>query len=241
MIMGDKLTAQQRRLRARAAAHASWAKTKDRCARTEPARKAALARFEKQVDPDGVLTEQERAGERNTLAGPIFLRWRCVVPRPVEGLSHENEPTPALESAACVVRGIAAWGMKSIGGTSRPVIGNETGATTRFARIARTLTGKAERREASKPARKFASDARCGTSVCRGDARARAVHADVRAPRVRHYYRFRRAARSLGPNPASRSTWRSSSASQPHNWAWTTTSRSRGCGRSKPASGASSG
>lgn len=61
MIMGDKLTAQQRRLRARAAAHASWAKTKDRCARTEPARRAALARFEKQVDPDGVLTEQERA------------------------------------------------------------------------------------------------------------------------------------------------------------------------------------
>jgi hypothetical protein len=43
------------------AAHASWAQTDDRSARTAPARKAALARFERQVDPDRRLGPTERA------------------------------------------------------------------------------------------------------------------------------------------------------------------------------------
>jgi hypothetical protein len=58
--MGTSLTPAQRSLLAQAAAHASWAKTTDRAARTEPARRAALARFERQVDPDGVLEPLER-------------------------------------------------------------------------------------------------------------------------------------------------------------------------------------
>jgi hypothetical protein len=41
-------------------AHASWAKTEDRAARTAPGRKAFLARFEDEVDPDRVLPEAER-------------------------------------------------------------------------------------------------------------------------------------------------------------------------------------
>jgi len=49
------------RLKAQAAAHASWANTDDRTARTASARSAAMARFEAQVDPDGVLTEAERS------------------------------------------------------------------------------------------------------------------------------------------------------------------------------------
>lgn len=41
-------------------AHASWANTSDRTARTEPARQAALSRFERQVDPDGTMDPVER-------------------------------------------------------------------------------------------------------------------------------------------------------------------------------------
>ncbi len=48
-------------LQASIAAHISWARTEDRTARTAPARRAAEARFEKLVDPDGVLTPEERA------------------------------------------------------------------------------------------------------------------------------------------------------------------------------------
>ncbi len=43
------------------AAQISWAKTDDRSARTAPARRAARARFEEQVDPDGRLSAAERA------------------------------------------------------------------------------------------------------------------------------------------------------------------------------------
>lgn len=53
-------TPEERSLRARLAAHHSWANTKDPAARTRPAREAALARFEDQVDPAGQLSEAER-------------------------------------------------------------------------------------------------------------------------------------------------------------------------------------
>ena len=39
----------------------SWANTEDRPARTLPARRAMLDKFEKEVDPEGKLTIQERA------------------------------------------------------------------------------------------------------------------------------------------------------------------------------------
>jgi len=51
----------ERSLRARLAVHSSWARTVDRAARTAPARRAALQRFERQVDPDGTLDPAERA------------------------------------------------------------------------------------------------------------------------------------------------------------------------------------
>ena len=54
------LTAQQRVRRARIAAHASWANTADRKGRTARATASFLARFEKQVDPLGVLEPQVR-------------------------------------------------------------------------------------------------------------------------------------------------------------------------------------
>jgi hypothetical protein len=58
--MDKKLTPAQRSLRAKVAAHVSWANTSDRTARTAAARKAASDRFEREVDPDGVLPNEER-------------------------------------------------------------------------------------------------------------------------------------------------------------------------------------
>lgn len=54
------MTPEQRSLRARLAAHASWAKTQDPSARTRPARDAQLEKFMREVDPDGELPEPER-------------------------------------------------------------------------------------------------------------------------------------------------------------------------------------
>jgi hypothetical protein len=55
-----EMTPAQRTLRARVAAHTSWANTSDRAARTARARQAATDRFEKLVDPEGVLSVEER-------------------------------------------------------------------------------------------------------------------------------------------------------------------------------------
>jgi uncharacterized ferredoxin-like protein len=45
---------------AQIAAYESWAKTSNRAARTAPARKAMMERFEKLVDPDGVFPADVR-------------------------------------------------------------------------------------------------------------------------------------------------------------------------------------
>lgn len=55
------LTPSERSLRARMAAYQSWAHTEDRVARTAPARKAAMDRYERQVDPAGTLDPAERS------------------------------------------------------------------------------------------------------------------------------------------------------------------------------------
>ena len=49
------------RLRATIAAHERWARTSDRTAATAPARAALMAKFERQVDPEGMLPHEERA------------------------------------------------------------------------------------------------------------------------------------------------------------------------------------
>jgi hypothetical protein len=59
--MPSSLTPSERSLRAQMAAHSSWANTPDVLARTAPGRRAAAARWERQVDPDGVLDPAERA------------------------------------------------------------------------------------------------------------------------------------------------------------------------------------
>lgn len=59
--MSSGMTPSERRLRSQIAAETSWAKTDDRSARTAKARKAALDKFELEVDPRGELTPQERS------------------------------------------------------------------------------------------------------------------------------------------------------------------------------------
>lgn len=54
-------THDDRVLQARIAVHTSWAQTPDRAARTAKARAALTSKFERQVDPDGVLPPKERA------------------------------------------------------------------------------------------------------------------------------------------------------------------------------------
>lgn len=44
----------------RIAAEISWARTRDRAARTRPAREAFIRQFEKEVDPDSTLPPEER-------------------------------------------------------------------------------------------------------------------------------------------------------------------------------------
>ena len=48
-------------LRGRIGAYARWARTEDRVAATEPARSAFMKRFEEEVDPQGLLSEEERS------------------------------------------------------------------------------------------------------------------------------------------------------------------------------------
>lgn len=54
-------TPMERALRSRAASHVRWAQEPDRTAATAPARAGLQARFERQVDPAGILDPIERA------------------------------------------------------------------------------------------------------------------------------------------------------------------------------------
>ncbi|MEU1205491.1 hypothetical protein [Nocardia sp. NPDC005825] len=61
-------------LQARIAAHASWAKTEDRAARTAKARRALMDKFERAVDPDGLLSPEERAFRAEHARKAHYLR-----------------------------------------------------------------------------------------------------------------------------------------------------------------------
>ena len=64
----------ERILRARIAAHALHAKVSDPTAHTAPARTAFLSRFEREVDPEGVLEPEERARRAEHAKKPYFLK-----------------------------------------------------------------------------------------------------------------------------------------------------------------------
>ncbi|WP_408895895.1 hypothetical protein ACJ5H2_13340 [Nocardioides sp. R1-1] len=69
----SSLSASQRSQRAKIAAAARWAKA-DGHAGTQAARDAFLARFEAEVDPDGVLPPQERARRAESAKRAYFQR-----------------------------------------------------------------------------------------------------------------------------------------------------------------------
>jgi hypothetical protein len=77
------MTPQQRSRRARIAAHASWAATTDRTARTAAGTAAFCERFERQVDPDGVLSPEQRAeqGRHTRIAYMLQLAERSAKAR----------------------------------------------------------------------------------------------------------------------------------------------------------------
>lgn len=69
-----RAAANRRALRARIAAHARWAREPDRSAATAPARAASIARFEREVDPDGVLSVEERTRRAESARRAAMLR-----------------------------------------------------------------------------------------------------------------------------------------------------------------------
>jgi hypothetical protein len=70
------LTSEQRRLRAQLAAHEGWAHEPDRTARTAPGTAAFLARFEREVDPNGTLAPAERAKRAENARKAYFTALR---------------------------------------------------------------------------------------------------------------------------------------------------------------------
>lgn len=56
------------------AAHESWARTTDRSARTANARRAMMAKFDREVDPDGKLPPAERQKRAENARKAYFKR-----------------------------------------------------------------------------------------------------------------------------------------------------------------------
>jgi hypothetical protein len=71
---GAPLDKAGRQRRARIAAYDSWAKTVDRTKRTAAGRQAALDRFQRQVDPEGVLSPEEREKRAEAARKAHFAR-----------------------------------------------------------------------------------------------------------------------------------------------------------------------
>lgn len=70
----DSLTPAERSQRARLAAYTLHSLVEDPAAHTAPARAAFLARFERQVDPDGVLAPADRARRAECARKAYFAR-----------------------------------------------------------------------------------------------------------------------------------------------------------------------
>jgi hypothetical protein len=68
----------RRALRARIAAAERWARTTDRAAGTAPARQGLRAKFEREVDPDGSLSEAEGARRADQLMRAHMMRMSLI-------------------------------------------------------------------------------------------------------------------------------------------------------------------
>lgn len=72
--MVSRRTSQEGTLQARLAAHTSWANTESPSERTAPARSAFDARFEREVDPEGLLDPEERRRRAEHARKAYFTR-----------------------------------------------------------------------------------------------------------------------------------------------------------------------
>lgn len=68
------MTPEEHSSNARLGAYVSWANTEDRTARTRKARTAFEARFEREVDPDGVMSPADRAKAADAARRAYFAR-----------------------------------------------------------------------------------------------------------------------------------------------------------------------
>jgi hypothetical protein len=72
--LSDQRTSTERKLAAQVGAHARWAVEPDRPAATAKARAALDARFGREVDPDGLLSAEERAKRAGNARNAYFKR-----------------------------------------------------------------------------------------------------------------------------------------------------------------------
>jgi hypothetical protein len=74
MTVFESMTPEQRALRARLASHSSWAQTANRRARTKPGSQALLAKLAAEVDPDGLMSPEDRAKAVENAKSAYFSR-----------------------------------------------------------------------------------------------------------------------------------------------------------------------
>lgn len=95
----------ERALVSTVAAHDSWARTPDRSARTAPARTAFDRRFLDQVDPDRVLSEDERNRRAASARKAYFARLtlKSIQARRAKSGRPALPPTPDTATQALPV------------------------------------------------------------------------------------------------------------------------------------------
>ncbi len=100
--MTSSLTPEQRRLRGQLGAYASWAQTTDPVARTAPARRAFDERFEREVDPDGVLPVEARQRRAEAARRAYFaqLAWKSSRARSKAARARHQAQQLETEAAA---------------------------------------------------------------------------------------------------------------------------------------------
>ena len=88
-----------RLLRARIAAYALHARISDPAKHTASARAAFLSRFEREVDPDGLLDPEERTRRAEHAKKAYFLKLALASKKARKRSKVENETTDAEASA----------------------------------------------------------------------------------------------------------------------------------------------
>lgn len=92
-----------RSLAASIAAHDRWAAEPDRTAATQAARNAFLARFEREVDPDGTLTPEERSKRSRNAMQAHFRRMALASAKARAGGAERRRLAAELRAAAAEI------------------------------------------------------------------------------------------------------------------------------------------